>query len=74
MDVIVADIVGLTTAQLKPYLLGALLVGPIVAGLVVYGALGGFDGDGPPDGGSSDEGPTDDGLPDDDPVHEEADE
>jgi cytochrome b-561 len=43
MDVIVADVVGLTTAQLKPYLIGALLVGPLVAGLIVYAGLGGFD-------------------------------
>ncbi|WP_152042445.1 cytochrome b [Salinigranum salinum] len=48
MDVIVADIVGLTTAQLKPYLIGALLVGPLVAGLIVYAGLGGFEDD-PPD-------------------------
>ncbi|WP_136602627.1 cytochrome b [Salinigranum halophilum] len=49
MDVIVADIVGMTTAQLKPYLTAALLVGPLIAGLVVYAGLGGFDDDEPPD-------------------------
>jgi cytochrome b-561 len=49
MDVIVADIVGMTTAQLKPYLIASLLAGPVVAGLVVYAGLGGFDDDEPPD-------------------------
>jgi cytochrome b-561 len=49
MDVIVADIVGMTTAQLKPYLTAALLVGPLLAGLVVYAGLGGFANDEPPD-------------------------
>jgi cytochrome b-561 len=50
MDVIVADVVGSTTAALKPYLTGALLLGPLVAGLVVYAGLGGFGDDEPPEG------------------------
>jgi cytochrome b-561 len=49
MDVIVADIVGMTTAQLKPFLTGALVLGPPIAGLVVYAGLGGFSDDGPPE-------------------------
>jgi cytochrome b-561 len=53
MDVILADIVGMTTAQLKPYLIAALLVGPVVAGLVVYAGLGEFDDDEPPDDGTT---------------------
>jgi cytochrome b-561 len=55
MDVIVADLVGMTTAQLKPYLTAALLFGPAVAGLVVYAGLGGFGDDGPPDDGPPDQ-------------------
>jgi cytochrome b-561 len=45
MDIIVADIVGMTTAQLKPYFLGSLFAGPLLAGLLVYAGLGGFGSD-----------------------------
>jgi cytochrome b-561 len=47
MDVIVADVVGSTTAAIKPYLTGALLLGPIAAGLATYAVLGGFGVDEP---------------------------
>jgi cytochrome b-561 len=52
MDVIVADIVGMTTAQLKPYLIGSLIAVPIVGGLIVYACLGGFEDDDTPNEGS----------------------
>jgi cytochrome b-561 len=86
MDVIVADVVGTTTARLKPYLIGSLVVGPVLAGLIVYGALGGVGGDDPPNGGASvadgspDEGASvadgspDEGRPDDGTPPEEDDE
>jgi cytochrome b-561 len=45
MDVIVADIVGMTTAQLKPYFIGSLVAVPILGGLIVYAGLGGFEDD-----------------------------
>ncbi|WP_254538136.1 cytochrome b [Halomarina litorea] len=50
MDVIVADLVGSTTAVIRPYLTAMLIVGPILAGLTTYAVLGGF-GDGGRDGG-----------------------
>jgi cytochrome b-561 len=74
MDVILADIVGSTTAELKPYLIGALVLGPALAGVVVYGALGGFGDERPdevpPDGGFS----GDRTPPDDETAPEEGDE
>jgi cytochrome b-561 len=45
MDVIVADVVGMATNTLKPYLIAALVAGPVAAGLTVYAALGGFGDD-----------------------------
>jgi len=45
MDVIVADLLGTSTAVLKPYLIAALVAVPIAAGLVTYATLGG-GGDG----------------------------
>ncbi|WP_117595388.1 cytochrome b [Haloprofundus halophilus] len=46
MDVIVADLVGSTTAAIRPYLTAMLLVGPVLAGLATYAVLGGFGDDG----------------------------
>ncbi|MEF8871470.1 MAG: cytochrome bc complex cytochrome b subunit [Haloarculaceae archaeon] len=45
MDVIVADVLGTTTAALRPYFIGSLVFGPLIAGLVVYAGLGGFGDD-----------------------------
>jgi len=45
MDVIVADIVGMTTAQLKPYFIASLIAVPILGGLIVYAGLGRFGDD-----------------------------
>jgi cytochrome b-561 len=42
MDIIVADVLGMTTAALRPYFIGSLVFGPLIAGLVVYAGLGGF--------------------------------
>ncbi|MBX0293337.1 cytochrome b [Haloarcula nitratireducens] len=39
MDVIVADIAGTTTNAIKPYLIAALVLGPLAAGLITYAAL-----------------------------------
>jgi cytochrome b-561 len=39
MDVIVADILGTTTAALKPYFIAALFFGPLLAGALTYVAL-----------------------------------
>ncbi|MEF8822179.1 MAG: cytochrome bc complex cytochrome b subunit [Halovenus sp.] len=56
MDVIVADIVGMSTAQLKPYFIGSLIAIPILGGLIVYAGLGGFeDEDGENRDGETDE-------------------
>ncbi|WP_211330712.1 cytochrome b [Halalkalicoccus subterraneus] len=46
MDVIVADLVGSTTAAIRPYLTAMLIIGPILAGLATYAVLGGFDDSG----------------------------
>ncbi|AQL43989.1 cytochrome b [Halorientalis sp. IM1011] len=51
MDVIVADIVGSSTAAIKPFLLAALFLVPIAAGLITYAVLRG--GEEPPAGGES---------------------
>ncbi|MFC4990472.1 cytochrome b [Saliphagus infecundisoli] len=45
MDVIVADLVGSTTAVIRPYLTAILIIGPILAGLTTYAVLGGFGND-----------------------------
>ena len=52
MDVIVADIVGSTTAAIKPYLLAALFLVPIASGLITYAVLRG-GGEDPPGSGES---------------------
>jgi len=62
MDVIVADVVGTTTARLKPFLTGVLLVGPPVAGLVVYAGLGGFGDEAGPDEETADDEASDGGT------------
>jgi cytochrome b-561 len=51
MDVIVADVVGSTTAAIRPYLTAALIIGPVFAGTITYVGLGGLD-----DGDSDDNG------------------
>jgi cytochrome b-561 len=57
MDVIVADIVGTTTDALKPYLVGLLVVGPLLAGGITYATLGGFGGgESPPEATATDGG------------------
>ncbi|WP_336002661.1 cytochrome b [Halorientalis halophila] len=50
MDVIVADLVGASTAAIRPYLLGALLTVPVVAGLITYVTLREPDADPPTEG------------------------
>ncbi|WP_135364013.1 cytochrome b [Halosimplex halophilum] len=52
MDVIVADVLGTSTAAIKPLLIGALVGVPIVSGLITYATLGGFGDD--PSGGGGD--------------------
>ena len=52
MDVMVADILGTSTAAIKPLLIGALIGVPIVSGLLTYATLGGF-GDEPSGGGGT---------------------
>jgi cytochrome b-561 len=62
MDIILADILGTSTAALKPYLMAALVVVPLAAGTITYAALGGFGDDDGEDGeGTDDEGGYDDG-------------
>ena len=48
MDVIVADVLGTTTAVLKPYLLALLVAGPLLTGGITYAVLrrGGQGGNG----------------------------
>ncbi|EMA63896.1 cytochrome b [Halorubrum lipolyticum] len=43
MDVIVAGIFGTSTAALRPYLIGALVLVPAAAGTLTYAVLGGFE-------------------------------
>jgi cytochrome b-561 len=54
MDVILAEVLGTSTAVLRPYLTAALLGAPILGGLVVYAGLGGFGETEPPDSGPPD--------------------
>ncbi|MFB6294071.1 MAG: cytochrome bc complex cytochrome b subunit [Halonotius sp.] len=42
MNVLLADVVGMSTSELKPYLTGLLLLGPVAMGVVSYAVLGGF--------------------------------
>ena len=46
MDVIVAEILHTTTAALKPFLIGLLVLAPLAAGAITYGVLGGFGDEG----------------------------
>ncbi|MFC6873334.1 cytochrome b [Halobellus marinus] len=46
MDVILAELLGTSTAALKPFLTGALVVVPLAAGLLTYATLGGFESGG----------------------------
>ena len=58
MDVILAEILGTSTAALRPYLIAAIVLVPAAAGTLTYAVLGGFGDDsegGPPSG--DDEGP-----------------
>jgi len=57
MDVIVADIVGVSTDALRPYLIGALVGVPILGGVITYAGLGGF-GDGDESQAGADDGDT----------------
>ena len=59
MDVLVAEIVGMPTDEIKPFLIAALLFVPVVAGLITYVTLGGFGGG----GGGSEAAPATDGGP-----------
>ncbi|WP_435096666.1 cytochrome b [Halorubrum sp. N11] len=45
MDVIVAEILGTSTAVLRPYLIAALVLVPAAAGTLTYAILGGFEDD-----------------------------
>ena len=76
MDVILAEILGTSTAALRPYLIAAIVLVPAAAGTLTYAVLGGFGDDsegGPPSGDdegppepSRDESPTRTGGSDDD--------
>ncbi|ACM56925.1 cytochrome b [Halorubrum lacusprofundi] len=57
MDVIVAEILGTSTAVLRPYLIAALVLVPAAAGTLTYAILGGFE-DG--SGAGGEEATTDD--------------
>ncbi|WP_246988587.1 cytochrome b [Halorientalis marina] len=77
MDVLLAEIVGMPTNDLKPFLIAALVVVPLVTGLITYATLGGFGGGGggseaapATDGGRARNGPAADGT-DDGPAAEE---
>jgi cytochrome b-561 len=59
MDVLVAEIVGMPTDEIKPFLIAALLFVPVVAGLITYVTLGGFGGG----SGGSEAAPATDGGP-----------
>jgi cytochrome b-561 len=67
MDVIVAEILGTSTAALRPYLIGALVLVPAAAGTLTYAILGGFEGEtegGPPPASGEDRSTSgDDGTP-----------
>jgi cytochrome b-561 len=45
MDVIVSDILGMATDALKPYFIGLLVLGPVLAGGITYAVLAGYDPD-----------------------------
>ncbi len=70
MDVIVADIVGSSTAAIKPYLLAALFAVPIASGGITYAVLRG-DSEEPPASGES--AAADGGVPADDSFPEDTD-
>ncbi|MFA9516169.1 cytochrome bc complex cytochrome b subunit [Halopenitus sp. H-Gu1] len=73
MDVIVAEILGSTTADLKPYLTLALIAGPILAGGATYAALSGNEDDDRPDEpATGDDAGTDDGHLEDEVASERA--
>ena len=64
MDVILAEILGTSTAVLRPYLIAAIVLVPAAAGTLTYAVLGGFgddSGGGPPSG---DDGPPEPGRDD----------
>ncbi|WP_144798851.1 cytochrome b [Halorubrum depositum] len=64
MDVILAEILGTSTAVLRPYLTAALVLVPAAAGTVTYWTLGGFD-DGSGGTGSGDAPGDTEGVADD---------
>lgn len=59
MDVIVADVVGMETDTLRPYLIGLVVGAPVLIGLASYAVLGGFGNDPPTEGTAT----TDGGAP-----------
>lgn len=50
MDVVLSDVVGMSTAALRPYLIGLVVGAPILIGLASYAVLGGFGSDPPTEG------------------------
>lgn len=62
MDVILAEILGTSTAVLRPYLIAALVLVPAAAGTLTYAILGGFKDDSG-DGGEEAKGSGVDGTP-----------
>ncbi|MXR40320.1 cytochrome bc complex cytochrome b subunit [Halobaculum sp. WSA2] len=59
MDVLVAEILHTSTAELRPYLTAALVVVPVAAGTITYAVLGGFGDDDSDDASRSDGGEGD---------------
>ncbi|WP_128906570.1 cytochrome b [Halorubrum amylolyticum] len=62
MDVIVAEILGTSTAALRPYLIAALVLVPAAAGTLTYAILGGFE-DGSGESDADPPRPGDEGSP-----------
>ncbi|WP_123537448.1 cytochrome b [Halosimplex salinum] len=63
MNTIVADITGLSTGTINPILLGALIVGPLVAGAITYVSLVRYDAEDPTDEGRKPMATDGDGRP-----------
>jgi len=61
MDVIVAEVVGMSTSALRPYLIGLVVGAPLLIGLASYAVLGGFEGDPPTEGAVTTDGGEVDG-------------
>ena len=56
MDVVLGEVVGMSTAALRPYLIGLVIGAPILIGLASYAALGGFETDPPTEGTATTDG------------------